>query len=68
MDQIKCMSESHLLTFVDSIIPVITKCKPNNTNDDYDLDFIKKEIEDIFIDYFKIQQPDIDSTKESDQV
>ena len=40
MDQLKRMSHSHLLSFVDSVIPVVTKCRPNSKHVDYDLGVI----------------------------
>lgn len=47
LDQLKLMSESHLSTFVESIIPIVTKCVPKNTTENYDIDFIINDIHEI---------------------
>lgn len=57
------MSQKHLQTFGKSIIPVITKCKPNSKIVDYDLDTINTEICQILETHFQTEIPNVDDTK-----
>lgn len=43
----KLMCQNHIVTFVDSIIPVITKCTPNDQSKNYDLEFAQNDIYEI---------------------
>lgn len=58
LDQINLMSGSHMLDFVDSVIPVITKCTPNDVNKNYDLELIQNDLQKIIKEYFKNQARD----------
>ena len=51
------MSKTHLLTFVDSIIPVVTKCPPERNDDEYDCEYIRKIIYEALIDHYKVKFP-----------
>ena len=48
------MGKNHLVNFVDSIIPIVTKCRPESTIKDYDLDLIRDDIEDIAANELKL--------------
>lgn len=52
------MSDSHISTYSDSILPVVTKCKPNNNKFDYDKDMISNDIYEILCLHFNTKLAD----------
>ena len=57
------MRDTHISSFIDSVIPVITKCQPKSRDDKNSLEYIKDEIYEIMCDHFKM---DVKEPQEND--
>ena len=50
------MGKNHLVTFVDSIITVVTKCRPQNKLENYDTDYTGQDISNHLYQYFGLNE------------